>query len=594
MSTSLAHTVLVVGGNGFLGSSISKHALAKGWKVISISPTGKPYVSPAGHRPAWSSSPNIEWHAADALDPDSYAHLAKRATAAVHTVGILLESDYKHRADKGPLDLLAGAVRGVAKGWGLAINQPNPLAAAAAKSNKSQSYEVMNRDTAVQVAATFLHAQADNPNSTPAPFVYISAEDLFRPIVDPRYISTKRQAEAMIALLAHPPQQPAQAGNPAPLAEVLSDSDGAGLGLEMAESSSTSPSQTLTAPSLRPIFIRPGLMYHPHTRPISTLPAALLEASAAFHKSPPLPLPLPTPAALLSSSLAPASLRPLAKLLTTPPLHIDTVAKAVCKAIEDPSVHGAIDVAAICRLAGWKEDGAPSPAPATEVPGTLQTGHRPSTTEIKRPPSPFASVSQPHHRSFSTSTSAAFFGLPDLGKLAADTLSAAQGTSGGSSDGQETKSYTDKQGRQVYEAEKVINLPHKALFKTVADVSSYDQFVPYCKASTMLGSDGAGGERAELKVGFGSFTEAYTSQVRKQDPDWVTAQAEQPNPVFEHLTTTWSFRSIDQHNTHVHFHLAYKFRNPLYAAVAGGVFERMSSEMMGAFEKRASSLLRAR
>lgn len=40
----------------------------------------------------------------------------------------------------------------------------------------------------------------------PTPFVYVSAEDIFRPFVDGRYISTKREAEqAIVATCASKP-----------------------------------------------------------------------------------------------------------------------------------------------------------------------------------------------------------------------------------------------------------------------------------------------------------------------------------------------------------------------------------------------------
>lgn len=97
-------------------------------------------------------------------------------------------------------------------------------------------------------------------------------------------------------------------------------------------------------------------MYHPHTRPLSTLPAALLDLSSSLHTSLHSSLPLlPTPARLLSHPLAPASLAPLARLLTISPLHVDTVAKAVCEAVLRQSVQGVVDTRGIKALAGWKE-----------------------------------------------------------------------------------------------------------------------------------------------------------------------------------------------------------------------------------------------
>ncbi|KAN0063796.1 hypothetical protein ACQY0O_003846 [Thecaphora frezii] len=423
----LQHTLLVVGGSGFLGSSISRHALANAWRVISISPSGKPYLSPAGHRPAWSSSPNIEWHAADALRPHSYAHLAARATAVVHTLGILLEADYKPNPSRSLSDIASNALAGIAKGWGYAPNSAaNPLAAdAASRHQPTPSYQVMNRDSAISVAHTFLSAlQQRDPSSQPAPFVYISAEDIFRPIIDARYITTKRQAERAIAKLAlysssrSAPPLPDADGAGLPPHEIDSNADAVDADFDANADAVAGPGAA--TPLLRPVFMRPGLMYHPHTRPLSTLPAAILEASAAFHRSPPLPLPLPTPAAVLSSSLAPAALRPMARLLTTPPLHIDTVAKAVCRAIADATVAGPIDPTHIQHLAGWHTSLSSSPS-SSSSPASPLPPRAPATTAAVSS-SPWSTQRRPlstlrPSAATAMATRRTFFTLPDLSKL---------------------------------------------------------------------------------------------------------------------------------------------------------------------------------
>ncbi|KAL9939149.1 hypothetical protein V8E36_001962 [Tilletia maclaganii] len=369
------HRVFVVGGSGFLGSAIVKQAVLRGWEVVSISPTGRPITTPAGHRPGWSTSSKISWRAADALKPETYAEHMQDCTAVVHTIGILLESDYKKSsggAGSGGQPGGVGLFAGLARGWGMSSR--NPLD----ERQTAFSYEVMNRDTALGIARTFIETQRGKCplTSGPAPFVYISAEDIFRPIVSERYIKTKREAEYELARLALD-----SAAGPSASAAAAAASE----------------------PLIRPFFVRPGLMYHPQTRPMSTLPAALLDLSASVHArlegntspagssadsghayspSPgpssqarlPFNLRIPTPASLIRS-FGPEGVQPLADLLTIPPLHIDTVAKAVCAAIAGEaqaqnvgtsvtaevqegagpvSVGEVLATADIRRLAGWK------------------------------------------------------------------------------------------------------------------------------------------------------------------------------------------------------------------------------------------------
>jgi hypothetical protein len=45
--------ICVFGGSGLVGSSIAKKAVKRGWNVVSVSQSGKPFRTPAGHSPAW-------------------------------------------------------------------------------------------------------------------------------------------------------------------------------------------------------------------------------------------------------------------------------------------------------------------------------------------------------------------------------------------------------------------------------------------------------------------------------------------------------------------------------------------------------------
>lgn len=108
-------------------------------------------------------------------------------------------------------------------------------------------------------------------------------------------------------------------------------------------------------PFLSPFFsIYPGIMYHPHTRPLSTIPAAIFDLTSTLHsKHLQSKLPFPTPSSILSRLST--NLEPISKLLRISPLHVDTVAKAVCESILDPKVKGEIETSGIKRLSGWKE-----------------------------------------------------------------------------------------------------------------------------------------------------------------------------------------------------------------------------------------------
>lgn len=165
--------------------------------------------------------------------------------------------------------------------------------------------------------------------------MYISAEDIFRPFVPARYISTKREAERSI--------------------------------LERLRNQNTSTERTI-----KPVLIRPselkltvkcaspprssvsqlaGLIYHPHLNPATTLPATLLEATSRIHAmASGLGDRAPSDTLPMTDHGLPPAYASLASLMRIPPIHVDAVGEAVCKTIEDDTISGVVDVARMRRL----------------------------------------------------------------------------------------------------------------------------------------------------------------------------------------------------------------------------------------------------
>ncbi|KAK0459800.1 uncharacterized protein EV420DRAFT_1537796 [Desarmillaria tabescens] len=289
--------ILVVGGNGFIGSAVCRAALAKGMQVTSVSSSGRPYRTPRGHSPAWTEK--VTWLQGTAHDPSTFADALKDTNGVVHTLGTLLDDDkYKKAVKEGNIAGLVGSL----------IGSQNPL-----EKKTSSGYESLNRDAALRVCEAFVNS-GTTEGPSPRPFVYISAEDIFRPIIAARYIETKREAEAGIDSLVS--QKPGQ---------------------------------------FRGVYIRPSLVYHAHFRPLSTPFAALLEFSAAMHSK--VPRGIPTPSSVLrsiGSALAvPEVTNSMSNALTIPPIHVDHVAEAVCVALENDEISGAVGVRQMREMIGW-------------------------------------------------------------------------------------------------------------------------------------------------------------------------------------------------------------------------------------------------
>lgn len=125
----------------------------------------------------------VQWKKADVFKPESYKHILKDANAVVHSIGILLENAEYKKAINSNNDLL-GEIMSF-------FQTSNPMT-----KNVSNSYDAVNRESAVLLAQTLIESKGKIPKSiSKAPaFVYISA-DQQPPFIPSGYLESKRKAE---------------------------------------------------------------------------------------------------------------------------------------------------------------------------------------------------------------------------------------------------------------------------------------------------------------------------------------------------------------------------------------------------------------
>lgn len=132
------------------GSRICKVAVSRGWDVVSISRSGEPAwsaITSSPHAPPWSTS--VRWQKADILKPDTYKPMLDGADAVVHSMGILLEADYK-----GVLTGRESVWKGLSRAFSATkAGSRNPLERKEGEALEPQerdgqlTYELMNRDS---------------------------------------------------------------------------------------------------------------------------------------------------------------------------------------------------------------------------------------------------------------------------------------------------------------------------------------------------------------------------------------------------------------------------------------------------------------
>jgi coenzyme Q-binding protein COQ10 len=133
------------------------------------------------------------------------------------------------------------------------------------------------------------------------------------------------------------------------------------------------------------------------------------------------------------------------------------------------------------------------------------------------------------------------------------------------------------------------HLPYTAeqLFDMVADVASYDEFLPWVVAVRIRSSSEIE-TVADLVVGFNAFKERFTSRVVKERPDRICVDyVEGP---LKYLHNEWKFERAAGGGTNLGFSVDFAFKSRLFEALAGQMFDRALRRMTGAFEQRAATL----
>ncbi|OAA68235.1 NAD dependent epimerase dehydratase family protein [Niveomyces insectorum RCEF 264] len=292
-----AKRLVVCGGNGFLGSRICKFGVLRGWDVTSISRSGEPRwdaVTDSPAPPSWAR--RVSWERADIFEPETYAPLFRGANYAVHSLGILLEADYKGILS-GRVPPLEGLRKMVLDGG----RTSPPTSSSSPSPPNHGTYESMNRDSAILAARAAADAGVDA-------FGYISASGA-APGLPARYLSTKREAEELLAAAA----SASALGKPLP--------------------------SGFSSPLGRPFFVRAPFLYDASARPLTVPIAALAGAGSVFNR------------------LTGGAFSGVLGSLGTKPLKVDEVAEAVIEALSDESVKGVLEETQIAELAGraWRK-----------------------------------------------------------------------------------------------------------------------------------------------------------------------------------------------------------------------------------------------
>lgn len=131
-------------------------------------------------------------------------------------------------------------------------------------------------------------------------------------------------------------------------------------------------------------------------------------------------------------------------------------------------------------------------------------------------------------------------------------------------------------------------LPYTAeqMFDLVADVGSYAEFLPWVTA-VRVRSASDDEMVADLIVGFRSLRERFSSRVGKERAKRITV--DYVDGPLKFLRNEWQFKPAPGGCT-IDFTVEFAFKNRVFEAIAGQMFDAALRKMINAFEARADAL----
>lgn len=139
------------------------------------------------------------------------------------------------------------------------------------------------------------------------------------------------------------------------------------------------------------------------------------------------------------------------------------------------------------------------------------------------------------------------------------------------------------------------NVAHDAddMFRLVADVEKYPEFVPLCQQLHVRGrkelDNGHTVLVADMTVAYKLFKETFTSRVELM-PESRKIQVEYLDGPFRHLENVWTFEPTGEGHCDVGFFISYEFKSRALGSLMGVMFDKAFRKFSGAFEARADEV----
>ncbi|MDQ2102245.1 type II toxin-antitoxin system RatA family toxin [Azospirillum isscasi] len=134
---------------------------------------------------------------------------------------------------------------------------------------------------------------------------------------------------------------------------------------------------------------------------------------------------------------------------------------------------------------------------------------------------------------------------------------------------------------------KVLPYTPEQMYRLVADVEKYPEFLPWCLAARIRRREG-NVMFADLVIGFKMVRERFTSRV-ELDEENRRINVQYTEGPFQYLNNHWIF-APHEGGVCVDFYVDFEFRSKMLQKIMGVLFNEAVRRMVQAFETRANQL----
>ena len=139
---------------------------------------------------------------------------------------------------------------------------------------------------------------------------------------------------------------------------------------------------------------------------------------------------------------------------------------------------------------------------------------------------------------------------------------------------------------------RIVSFSKEKMFKLVADIDNYSDFLPWCNNSKIINREIKNGHEiliADLEIGYDQFIYTYRSEVILLN-DMSSINVKNVDGPFKYLRNEWKFNEINENKCEINFEIDFELNVSLLDYLMKKFFDMAFQRMVEAFINRAEEI----